>query len=500
MPPRRAVIRWPTGSGKTLAFSLPMIARLDMPACGTGLQALVVTPTRELALQTLQVLKKLTDHGKTNKKGYTVKVMALLGRSTPRVESELLRSPPDIAIGTPFAISKLLQAKKLKLSRQAGAASKRTIVLDEIGALTTDAHWPSVKKLLYDFDITQPKSTAFKDAPPPSKLPRGRWVDGAMWFVSAHVPPGAVERCLAASYGLLLNEEDDKAPTPKLPSNAPPVALLEPSHSHKLPATIKHVCIPLYNMPQPKPTLGVLLATMLQHGYGAKRYELPVGGDEEGMEAMEGMEEYGGGDEVVGMEEEAAVGGGGLESSAKSILVFTDSSDQAELLKKTLRNRRIKASAVHSRDGDTAENPRLSGHAKRGYALKEFAARRLRVLVATDMLAFGVDIRGATHVVNAAVPRELQTYLHRAGRVGRKGGSPGTVVTLPRTEEEMERLRQFEKALGFEMVMGEWDPGSVPLHPNAVRRARREAAQMGQVEEPFGNQQSSREQAWLRGG
>ena len=89
VPPRRAVIRWPTGSGKTLAFSLPMIARLDMPACGTGLQALVVTPTRELALQTLQVLKKLTDHGKTNKKGYTVKVMALLGRSTPRVESEL---------------------------------------------------------------------------------------------------------------------------------------------------------------------------------------------------------------------------------------------------------------------------------------------------------------------------------------------------------------------------------------------------------------------------
>ena len=64
----------------------------------------------------------------------------------------------------------------------------------------------------------------------------------------------------------------------------------------------------------------------------------------------------------------------------------------------------------------------------------------------------------------------------------------------------MERLRSFEKALGFEMVMGEWDPGSVPLHPNAVRRARREAAGMGQVEEPFGNQQSSGEQAWLRGG
>ena len=46
-PARNAVIRWPTGSGKTLAFALPLLARLDMQACGGGLQALVVTPTRE---------------------------------------------------------------------------------------------------------------------------------------------------------------------------------------------------------------------------------------------------------------------------------------------------------------------------------------------------------------------------------------------------------------------------------------------------------------------
>ena len=46
-PDRVAVIRWPTGSGKTLAFALPMLARLDMQMCGKGLQALVLTPTRE---------------------------------------------------------------------------------------------------------------------------------------------------------------------------------------------------------------------------------------------------------------------------------------------------------------------------------------------------------------------------------------------------------------------------------------------------------------------
>ena len=46
-PARHAVIRWPTGSGKTLAFALPTVARMDMRACGSGLQALVVSPTRE---------------------------------------------------------------------------------------------------------------------------------------------------------------------------------------------------------------------------------------------------------------------------------------------------------------------------------------------------------------------------------------------------------------------------------------------------------------------
>ena len=142
-PARHAVIRWPTGSGKTLAFTLPMLARLDMQACGHGLQALIVSPTRELALQTLRVVKQLSAHGKSNRKGHSIKVMALLGRRTPRLETELKKRPPDVAVATPVAVAKLLEAKLLRLAPE---ARQRTLILDEIGALTTPINWVQLRR------------------------------------------------------------------------------------------------------------------------------------------------------------------------------------------------------------------------------------------------------------------------------------------------------------------------------------------------------------------
>ena len=128
-PPRHAVIRWPTGSGKTLAFTLPLLAHLDMHSCGSGVQALVVAPTRELVLQTLHTLQALVGRGKANAKGHRVKVMALLGRRTPRLESELRNRPPDVAVGTPQTIAGLIERGLLPLHPD---RRRRTLVLDEV--------------------------------------------------------------------------------------------------------------------------------------------------------------------------------------------------------------------------------------------------------------------------------------------------------------------------------------------------------------------------------
>ena len=73
------------------------------------------------------------------------------------------------------------------------------------------------------------------------------------------------------------------------------------------------------------------------------------------------------------------------------------------------------------------------------------------MLIATEMLARGVDIKGATHVVNACMPEDASSYLHRAGRVSRLGGAPGTVISLPDTEADANRLQRFARYIGVEL-------------------------------------------------
>lgn len=109
LPPRSVVVRWTTGSGKTLAYALPLFARLDPHAF--GVQAIIVTPTRELCLQTLHVLNALGGHGHKNKKGNRIKVMSVMGRPNMHMESEMQHHPPTILVGTPQPLAALLHAQ-----------------------------------------------------------------------------------------------------------------------------------------------------------------------------------------------------------------------------------------------------------------------------------------------------------------------------------------------------------------------------------------------------
>lgn len=174
-------------------------------------------------------------------------------------------------------------------------------------------------------------------------------------------------------------------------------------------------------------------------------------------------------------------------------LVFESSSEGAARLLKAMGNRKIKSAAIHGADGRpdeehsrekrwaaragrivTDESRKVVAGAKRarGLALTGMAEGRLQVLCATDMLAHGVDVKGATHVINAAVPRTAAAYLHRAGRVGRTGGGAGTVISLPRTEAEAARLAGYAEELGFKLELVE--PSVLGVEGEAERAARRE--------------------------
>jgi superfamily II DNA/RNA helicase len=78
-------------------------------------------------------------------------------------------------------------------------------------------------------------------------------------------------------------------------------------------------------------------------------------------------------------------------------------------------------------------------------ALTRFRENKLRVLVATDVAARGIDVQGVSHVINYTCPEDEKTYVHRIGRTGRAGAS-GTAVTFV-DWQDLHRWKLINKAL-----------------------------------------------------
>ncbi|MGZ4477664.1 MAG: DEAD/DEAH box helicase [Nocardioidaceae bacterium] len=106
------------------------------------------------------------------------------------------------------------------------------------------------------------------------------------------------------------------------------------------------------------------------------------------------------------------------ENSGKTI-VFTRTKRAAQRVAEDLADRGFPSSPLH---GDMQQ-------VSREKALKRFREGKLKVLVATDVAARGIDVEGVTHVVNYSCPEDDKTYVHRIGRTGRAGAS-GVAVTF----------------------------------------------------------------------
>lgn len=123
------------------------------------------------------------------------------------------------------------------------------------------------------------------------------------------------------------------------------------------------------------------------------------------------------------------------------VLVFASSTLKADGIVRKLLNNRIRAAAVHSK---------LSPQARRD-ALRQFKAGDLRVLVATDLLARGIDIEFLPCVINYELPRSPKDYLHRIGRTGR-AQSPGEAISLI-SPEEMPHFQLIQKKMGQRVMI-----------------------------------------------
>ncbi|HET9847736.1 MAG TPA: DEAD/DEAH box helicase [Candidatus Dormibacteraeota bacterium] len=132
MSGRHVVIEAPTGSGKTLAFLLPLAERL-MVASGPGPRALVVTPTRELAMQVAGVLESL----KTG-----LRPALLYGGVGYATQESSLKRGADVVVGTPGRILDMVSRRRLSLNRV------QFLVLDEGDEMLDAGFAPAVEEIL----------------------------------------------------------------------------------------------------------------------------------------------------------------------------------------------------------------------------------------------------------------------------------------------------------------------------------------------------------------
>jgi len=120
----------------------------------------------------------------------------------------------------------------------------------------------------------------------------------------------------------------------------------------------------------------------------------------------------------------------------QQVLVFTRTKHGANRLAKQLETDGLSSSAIH---GNKSQGARTR-------ALAEFKAGKIRILVATDIAARGLDIERLPHVVNYELPNVPEDYVHRIGRTGR-AGMAGEAISLVSAEEK-DLLRDIERLLG----------------------------------------------------
>jgi ATP-dependent RNA helicase RhlE len=154
------------------------------------------------------------------------------------------------------------------------------------------------------------------------------------------------------------------------------------------------------------------------------------------------------------------------DEAMRSVIVFTRTKHGADRVTRDLERDGFDAAVIH---GNKSQNARQK-------ALNGFRDGSVRILVATDIAARGIDVPGISHVVNYELPDEAESYVHRIGRTGRNGAD-GIAVTLCDPGENA-KLRQVERIIRMKLDvtadhLGQPDPKA---EPRSNDRAPREAA------------------------
>lgn len=166
------------------------------------------------------------------------------------------------------------------------------------------------------------------------------------------------------------------------------------------------------------------------------------------------------------------------EKNINHVLVFSKTKHGADRIVKDLAKKNIQAAAIHGNKSQSA----------RQNALKNFKDRTLRVLVATDIAARGIDIDELAFVINYDLPNIPESYVHRIGRTGR-AGKDGQAISFC-DEEEYAFLLDIQKSIRMEIPLVEKHPYALHISGVAPKKAGA-AKKPGRPSSPSRNGQSS---------
>jgi ATP-dependent RNA helicase RhlE len=134
------------------------------------------------------------------------------------------------------------------------------------------------------------------------------------------------------------------------------------------------------------------------------------------------------------------------DQNIEQVLLFSRTKHGADKIARNLKKRKISTAAIH---GDKAQNQRQK-------VLSQFKAGEIRVLVATDIAARGIDIDKLKHVINYDIPNIAETYVHRIGRSGR-AGEEGTAISICEPEENA-FIRDIERLINQKINLVKENP------------------------------------------
>ncbi len=353
----------PTGSGKTAAFVLPILERLAARgrAAPRPVRALILVPTRELALQIADVVARYGAH-----LAEPLKTCVAVGGVSVNPQMMALRGGADLVVATPGRLLDLLEQNALHLS------SLEVLVLDEADRLLSLGFADELARVL-------------------ERLPARR----QSLLFSATFPPAVcalVDRLLRAPTRIDVRAQAARGEAEEAGEGDARDAR-DARASASTPAEIVHRAL----------EVDTERRTMLLRHL--------------------------------------------LETEGWSrVLVFVATKHGADHLASKLARAGLAAAALH---GELSQGARTA-------ALADFKAERLRVLVATDVAARGLDVAQLPAVVNYELPRSPTDYAHRVGRTGR-AGEPGVAVSFV-TAESHEHFRLIERrhhlALERERLVG----------------------------------------------